>query len=130
MFDHQNRVSQVAQTFQDADQTMRVARVQADRRLIQNIERAYQMRAERCCQLDALRLAAREGRGESIERQIIQTDFVKKSQTLPNLFENFLGDRCLLRAQFQVVHKSPRLGNGHRANFGDGFSRKAHGARL
>src|SRR5579864_6759536 len=109
VLDHQNRVSEVTQAFQDADQAVRVARVQPDGRLIENIKRPDQVRSQRCRQLDALRLAAGKRRGEPIERQILETDLIEETQALPNLFEYFLGDGRLLGAQFQIVHELPGL---------------------
>ena len=57
---HHNRVPQVAQVLQDPNQPVRVPRMQPDRRLIQHVERAHQLRAQRSRQLNPLRLAARQ----------------------------------------------------------------------
>ena len=60
VLDDEDRVSLVAQLPEDVEQPLVVARVQADRRLVQHVERADQRRAERGREVDALRLAARE----------------------------------------------------------------------
>ena len=61
----------------DRDQAADVARVQADRRLVQHVERVDQPRAERRRQGHALRLAAREGPRRAVERQVVQPDPVE-----------------------------------------------------
>ncbi len=92
VLDDQERVAEIAQAFQDVDEAMRVARMQADGRLIENVERADEMRAERCGQLDALGFAAGESGGEAIERKILEADFDQVAQALLDFFENFRGD--------------------------------------
>ena len=93
----QHGIAQVAQAFQDFDQPVRVARMQADRRLIEHVERADQMRAERSRQLDALRFAAGKRRGQPVKRQIIEAYFIEEAQALPNFFQDFVGDGGLGR---------------------------------
>jgi hypothetical protein len=46
MFDDQDSVAEIAQVFEDADQLCRVPGVQADRRLVEDVERADKLRAE------------------------------------------------------------------------------------
>ena len=60
------------------DQPLVVARVQADRRLVEHVERADQRRAERRRQVDALRLAARQRRRQPIERQVVEPDVAQE----------------------------------------------------
>ena len=102
MLDDKNRVPEVAQALQDFDQAMRVARMEADRRFVENIERANQMRAEGSRELDALRLAAGKCGSKAVQRQVVQADFVEKAKALANLFENLVGDGGLLDAQFEA----------------------------
>ena len=54
-----HRVAQVAQLLQDLDQAVRVARVQADRRLVEDVERTGEVAAQRGREVDALAFAAR-----------------------------------------------------------------------
>ena len=56
---HENRVPEVAQTMKDLDEPVRVAAVQADRRLVEHVKRADQPRTERGRELYALRLSSR-----------------------------------------------------------------------
>ncbi len=74
VLDDQDGVALVAQLPEDRDQPEVVARVQADRRLVEHVERADQRRAERGRQVDALRFAARQRRRQAIERQVVEAD--------------------------------------------------------
>jgi len=58
----QHGVAQVAQVFERSQQPAVVAVVQADRRLVQHIQHAAQLRANLRGQPDALSLAARQSR--------------------------------------------------------------------
>ena len=46
MFDYDHRVTQVAQFFQNADQPVRVARMQSDTRLVEDVERSHKAAAQ------------------------------------------------------------------------------------
>src|SRR5271163_890380 len=91
VFHHQQRIAQITQPLENLNQAVCVARVKSDGRLVKNVKCAHQMRAERRGQLNPLRLAAGEGRSESVQRQIIETHLIQESQALLNFFENFFG---------------------------------------
>ena len=97
VLDDQQGVAQIAQALQNFDQAVRVARMQADGRLVEHVERADQMRAQRSGQLDALRFAAGKRGSEPVEREVVEADFVEKTQPLLNFFEHFVGDGGLRR---------------------------------
>ena len=61
VLDHEHGVAEVAQALQRRDQPLVVAVVQADRRLVEDVEHADQRRADLGRQADPLRLAARTG---------------------------------------------------------------------
>ena len=128
VLDDEDGVSQIAQAFENFDQPVRIARMQADGRLIEHVERADQLRAQRRGQLDALRLAAGKRGGEAIEREIVEPHLIQKAQPLLNLLQDSLGDGSRFRRQFERVEKLARLGDGQRADFGNRFSLDAHGA--
>ena len=98
VLDDEHGVAQVAKRFEDVDQALGVARMQADRRLIENVERADEMRTERRGELDALRFAAGKRGGQTVERQVIEADFVEKLQARADFVQNFVGDFGLRRA--------------------------------
>ena len=78
VFDDEHCVADVAQVFEQANEAIVVARVQTDRRFVEHVERADERRAEIGCELDALSFAAGERRSETIQRQIIESDFNQK----------------------------------------------------
>ena len=77
-------------------QPLVVARVQADRRLVEHVERADERRAERRRQVDALRLAAGERRRQPVERQVVEADVAQERQPAADLAQHLLGDRRFL----------------------------------
>ena len=85
VLDHEHRVALVAQLPQDRDQPPVVARVQADRRLVEHVERADQRRPERGRQVDPLRLAARQRRRQPVERQVVEADVAQESEPAADL---------------------------------------------
>ena len=97
MLDDENGVAEIAQRFEDVDQALGVARMQANGRLVEDIERADEMRAERRGELDALGFAAGKRGGEAVEREVVEADFVEELQARANFVENFVGDFCLRR---------------------------------
>ena len=72
VLDDDHGVAQVAQPLQGGDQAVVVARVQADRRLVEDVEHADQPAADLAGQADALGLAAGERRRRAVERQVVQ----------------------------------------------------------
>ena len=62
-----DRVALSRKPAQQREQAIDVARVQPDRRLVEDVERIDQVGAERVGQRDALRLAAGEGAGQAVE---------------------------------------------------------------
>src|ERR1700683_3726315 len=65
----EHRVAQVAEAFQNRQQAVRVAWMEADGRLVQHIECADQLRAERSRQLYSLGLTAGKRAGEAVKRE-------------------------------------------------------------
>ena len=92
MLDHQQRVAQVAEFFQRIQQTMVVAGMQADRRLVEHVEYAAQPAAQLRRQPDALHLAAGKRRGGSGKRQIFKTDVDQELHSVDDLAGDLAGD--------------------------------------
>ena len=97
VLDDQQRVAQVAQALQRADQPGVVALVQADARLVQDVEHAHQAGADLRRQPDALRLAAGERRRGAVERQVVQPDIHQEAQPRLDLFEDLASDDARAR---------------------------------
>ena len=69
---HDHGVAQVAQAAQRPEQALVVALVQADARLVEDVEHADQARADLGGQPDALGLAAGERRGAAAQREVVE----------------------------------------------------------
>ena len=78
VFHNDDRVSQIPQLFQNSYQPCRVATVQANGWLVENVSGAHESRAETGCELDPLRLAPGQRRRKTIERQILQPNVIQK----------------------------------------------------
>ena len=75
-----------------AEQLAVVALVQADRRLVEHVQHAGQVRADLRREPDALAFAARQRRRAAAERQVADADVVQEAQPLLNLPQDPLGD--------------------------------------
>jgi len=73
-------VAEVAQALERGEQTVVVALVQADARLVQNVKHADEPRANLRGQPDALRLAAAQCAALAVEREIAQADVFSKNR--------------------------------------------------
>ena len=133
VFDHQNGVAQVAQAAQDGDQTLGVALVQADGRLVEHVQHAGQTGAEQGGQAQALGLARRKGRRGALHAQVARADFEQAANAVVEIVEDGFGDQGFIRGEVrgqavepvaQVVERQVRqaddgaTGNGHSAAFG------------
>ncbi len=69
-----------------------VARVQADRRLVQDVEHAHQSTADLTGQSDPLRLAAGERGCGTVQREVIEADVHQETEPAANLLQDVGGD--------------------------------------
>ncbi len=101
VLDHDHRVAEIAQPPQRVDQPRVVTLVEADRGLVEDVEDAHQRRADLRREPDPLGLAAREGRGGALQRQVADPDAVEEAQTLGDLAHHQPRDRPLGVGQLQ-----------------------------
>ena len=130
VFDHDQRVAEVAQMVQRLDQAFVVALVQADRRFVKHIHDADQSRADLRGQTDALRLAAGERLGGAGQRQIVQTHVVEESQTGADLLEHLPRDLRGRSLQFKRVDPCEALLGGHVAHVRNRLASHGDGQHL
>ncbi len=119
VLDDENGVAEVAEALQNADEPVVVARVQADRRLVENVERSHERRAERCRQVDPLRLPAGERLRKAVEREVVEADVDEVAAALPELVHHAAGDLLLVFVQLEVLEKIARLSRRHRTDLAD-----------
>ena len=80
-----------------------VALMEADRRLVEHVQHAGEVRADLRRQPDALPLAARQRGGAAAEREVADADAGEKPQALLNLAEESLGDDRLAVGELQAA---------------------------
>ena len=112
VLDDDERVAEVAQTFQGGEQLVVVALVQADGRLVKDIENAHQARADLRRQTDALGFAAGERRACARERQVFKAHRAQEAEARFDLLQDALADAHLLLGQRQLIHKVERVDDG------------------
>src|SRR5437879_1910383 len=119
VLDDQHRVAEIAQAFQRLQQSLVVPLMQADTRLIENIEHTDQSGADLRGQPDALRLAAAQRAALPIQGQIAQAYVAQKPEPRTNLLDDIIGDFFLKLRQLQLSKKLPGVVNRKRANVHD-----------
>ena len=103
VLDDDQGVAEVAEPDQRLDQPVVVALVQADGRLVEDVQHADQTGADLGGQPDPLRLAAGQRAGRPVEREVVETDVEQEPQPLVDLLDHALGDLALARGQVEVV---------------------------
>ena len=98
VLDHDHGVAGVAQVLERGEQAVVVALVQADGRLVEDVEDAGQAAADLAGEADALALAAGEGAGVAGEGQVVEADVDQEAEALADLLQDRAGDLVLLRA--------------------------------
>ena len=112
VLDDDERVAEVAQSLERGEQLVVVALVQADGRLVEDIEHAHQARADLRRETDALRLAAGERCARARERQVFESYRAQEAEAVFDLLQNAFADAHLLLGQRQLIHKVERVDDG------------------
>ena len=87
-----------------------VARVEADGRLVEDVEDARQAAADLAGQPDALALAAREGGRPAGEAEVVEADVVEELEAVADLADEVAGDVLLVVGEPSVLKNSPGPG--------------------
>ena len=109
VFDHDDRVAEIAKMMQRPEQRAVVALVQADRRLVEHVQHAGQIGADLRRQPDPLPFAARERGGAAAEREIPHADVVEEREAILDLLEHAAANQRLAVAQLELVEHARRL---------------------
>ena len=102
VLDHDQGVADVAESHQGLDQPVVVALVQADRRLVEDVQHTDQTGADLGRQPDPLRLATGQRSRRTVEREVVEPDVEQEPQPLADLLDDAFGDLLVPRAQ---VHR-------------------------
>src|SRR5687768_12225713 len=118
VLDDDDCVAEVAELLERREEARVVTLVQADGRLVEDVEHADEPRADLRGEPDALRLATRERLGGTPEREVIEPDVDEEAQTLAHFLEDRAGDLGVepVRAPFALqrhrLEEGERLGDG------------------
>ncbi len=130
VLDHDQRVAQVAQPGQGADQLLVVPLVQPDRRLVQHVQHAGQPGADLGRQPDPLRFPAGQGRGRPVQRQVTQADVGQEPEPGSRLLPDPGTDLLVARAQGQFGQPPRGLAHRQRGHVRDRPARDGDGQDL
>ena len=101
VLDHDQCIAQVAQAFKGRQQLVVVALMQADGRLIQDIQHPHERRADLRRQPDAMALAAGQRAGGARQGQVFQADRLQEAQPVLDLLDNAVANLVLHLGQLQ-----------------------------
>ena len=127
---HDDRVAQVAQPLQRADQPLVVALVQPDGGLVEDVEHTDQPAADLAGQADPLRLAAGQRAGRAGQGQVVEPHIEQELHPLAHFLEDAVGDHVLAVAELERRHGLHRGADGQAAQLVDVAAAHGHGQRL
>ena len=119
VLDHEHRVAEVAQPLERADQLLVVALVQADRRLVEDVQHAHQRGPDLRRQADPLRLAARQRRRRPVHRQVADADVLQELQALLDLAQDQPGDPLVVLGELALADPVQRAARRQRGELVD-----------
>src|SRR5437879_8141880 len=120
----QHRVAEVAQLLQRREQTRVVALMQADRRLIEDVQHADQAAADLRREADPLGLSTRERHRRAFEREVIEPDVDEKAQPVGHFLEDgprdlWIQSCAAVATQRYLREEVERLAYGKRHDLAD-----------
>ena len=116
VLDDYERIAEIAQILKRFQKLLVIALVQADARLIEDIQHPRERSADLRCKPYALALAARERRRAAREAKILKSDIFEKAEARLDLFKDPVGNYMLFFAQLERLDKFYRFGHGHIAH--------------
>ncbi len=119
VLDDDDRVADVAQPLERPDESRVVALVQPDRRLVEDVQHADELRADLRRETKPLRLSARQRRCGAVEREVADADVVEEREPLPDLLDDAVADQLLRLRQAELVEERERARDRHLREFVD-----------
>src|SRR5690554_2926068 len=119
VLDDDERVAQVAQRQERPEQALVVARVEPDRRLVENVEHAREAAADLGGEPDALRLAAGEGVRGAVEGEVVETDVLEEAKARGDLAQDRLRHLVGGPAELELGEERAPLEHGEGGELGD-----------
>ncbi len=113
VLDDEDGVADVAELLERVDEPSVVALVQPDRRLVEDVEDADELRPDLCRQPQPLSLAARQRLRRPVELEVADADVLEEHQPLAHLLEDAPTDELLGLRQLELVDEPERTCNRH-----------------
>ena len=126
VLDDDQGVAEVPEPGERFDQAAVVPLVQADGRLVQDVEHAHQAGADLGGQPDALGFAAGQGPGRAFQVQVLEPDVEQEGQPGLDFLEDLVGDLGFAAGQDEVVEEVRAFAHGQRGDLGDGLAVDQH----
>ena len=120
MLHHDQGIAQIPQPPQGIQQLVVIPLVQADGRLVQNIQHAHQTAADLGGQTNPLALAAGQGTGGPAEGQVAEAHRLQKPQPGADLLQDLCGDHLLVAGEVQSFKKGDLVVHRHSGGIMDG----------
>ena len=117
MFDDNDGIAQVAQMGQRLQQSLVVARVQSDRRFVEDVKDSDEAASDLAGQSNPLGLAAGERGGSPVEREVIETDVEQELEARTDFLEDFDSDCLLDRIESEFGEEGEGIGDGESSDF-------------
>ncbi len=127
---HHHAVADVAQSLQGFEQLAVVALMQADRRLVEDVDDAGEFAADLAGQTDPLAFAARERRCGAVQGQVGEAHIDEEAQPVSDLLQKLHRDRGFRPLELQAFEKREGVAHRQRGEVRDGDSVDLHGQRL
>ena len=108
VLDDDHGVAEISQPLECSDQLVVVALMEADRRLVEDVEHTDELRADLRREPKPLCLAAGQRRTRAVEVQVADTDVVEERQALADLFHDPVSDELFGRRQVETVEEPQR----------------------
>ena len=112
MLDDEHGVAEASEALQRFEEAVVVLLVEADRRLVEDVEDAREAGADLRGEADALALAARERAAGAVEVEIVEADIVEEAEALVDLLEDDVRDLVLLGCELFLEAAEPGVGVG------------------
>jgi hypothetical protein len=109
VLDDQQRVTEIAEFMQRADQARVVARMKADRRFVEHIEHAAESAADLAREANPLRLAARKRRRRAADGEVLEADVAEERQPIADLANQLAGNLLLRGGELPLVDRRQQL---------------------
>jgi hypothetical protein len=130
VLDHEHGVPDVPEPLERVDEPAVVALVEPDRRLVEDVEHADELRSDLRREPEPLRLPARERLRRPVELQVADADVLEEGQPLAHLLEDAPADQLLRLRELELVDEAQRPRDRHLREAVDRQVADRHGQHL